>query len=700
MNATTLSRALVAALLGLATLPVAEASSSGVNPVPRKWSGNGHYYEAVLVPGGITWEQARVAAFARGGYLATLTSAAENDFAHSLIARSSRYWAASGNASSPSTVGPWIGLSQTNGSPEPAGGWTWVTGQPLDYANWAPGRPNNLENKENYAHFWGAGADNRAKTWNDIPNDPRDLVTVASVRPVAYVVEYDANPRPYPRRWSGNGHYYEVISAPTGLTWDDARVAARLRGGYLATLTSAEENAFVHSLIAGTPGYWNTLGTAPSQTSGGPWIGLYQTNGAPEPAGGWTWITGEPYQYSNWGTNRPNNLDGIENYGQFWGLGLTNYAPTWNDLPNDPLQLQAVIAPRPVAYVVEYDRHPYAARRVERFAFVTEGAAAGPGDARLVTIDKVQLGTGRLTSTVQLQGEPVLFETMFELHYVSGNGPFTGFLSLVWTNGDVVACRYNATVRRAADGTSSWRSELKVIDGSGRFAGAHGQGRLLGSRSGAPGSPVRYEVELVVRKDLSPSRRHGHHDQSEHGEREHEGSSQDDDRKSYSHKDGSDDDDDDDRHSHGNGGGSTSVHGHGPGLRLDVVLDALPQDQRLRAIGVGERIVYGLVHASGAAEGAAAPVAVEWLGTVNVRDDSGPVAGYLRLDFGNGNVAYARYSGRAQALRNGVVRTLAGLKVLAGTGTYAGARGQGDFTGVHLAPGTSPEAGTVRLRWR
>ncbi|MFM1770738.1 MAG: hypothetical protein RJA22_3267, partial [Verrucomicrobiota bacterium] len=272
--------------------------------------------------------------------------------------------------------------------------------------------------------------------------------------------------------------------------------------------------------------------------------------------------------------------------------------------------------------------------------------------------------TGRLTSTVQLQGEPVLFETMFELHYVAGNGPFTGFLSLVWTNGDVVACRYDATVTRAADGTSSWRSELQVIDGNGRFAGSHGHGRLVGSRSGAPGSPVRYEVTLEVHKALSPSRA----------------------RRS--------------REANGQGGESTSVHGNRPGLSLDVVLDALPADQRLRTLGAGGHTVYGLVHASGEGAGAAAPVAVEWFGTVNVRDHSGPVAGYLRLDFGGGNVAYARYDGRAQALRNRVVRTLARLEVLAGTGTYAGARGSGDFTGVHTAPGTSPEAGTVRLKWQ
>jgi len=49
------------------------------------WPGNGHDYEAVLAPDGITWDAANAAAVASGKHLATITSAAENDFVFSLL---------------------------------------------------------------------------------------------------------------------------------------------------------------------------------------------------------------------------------------------------------------------------------------------------------------------------------------------------------------------------------------------------------------------------------------------------------------------------------------------------------------------------------------------------------------------------------------------------------------------------------------
>ena len=45
-----------------------------------QWKTNGHYYEVVVASEGITWTEARLAAQARGGYLATLTSRPENLF--------------------------------------------------------------------------------------------------------------------------------------------------------------------------------------------------------------------------------------------------------------------------------------------------------------------------------------------------------------------------------------------------------------------------------------------------------------------------------------------------------------------------------------------------------------------------------------------------------------------------------------------
>ena len=72
--------------------------------------------------------------------------------------------------------------------------------------------------------------------------------------------------------------------------------AAEVRGGYLATITSAQENTFVHNLITANE-YWINVGV----DSRGPWLGGYQPAGSLEPAGGWTWVTGEAFVYQNWG---------------------------------------------------------------------------------------------------------------------------------------------------------------------------------------------------------------------------------------------------------------------------------------------------------------------------------------------------------------------------------------------------------------
>lgn len=77
----------------------------------------------------------------------------------------------------------------------------------------------------------------------------------------------------------GNGHYYEFISTTSPILWTDARALADSRGGYLATTTSAQENAFVASLLPNNIFNW----------TGGTQLG---------PSGqidGWRWITGETW---------------------------------------------------------------------------------------------------------------------------------------------------------------------------------------------------------------------------------------------------------------------------------------------------------------------------------------------------------------------------------------------------------------------
>jgi len=106
----------------------------------------------------------------------------------------------------------------------------------------------------------------------------------------------------------GNGHYYEVVNSGS-LTWTEAKEQAEAMSyngmsGYLATLTSSEENTFVV----------NAFGAATTEH----WLGGYQditAQGYYEPGVSWKWITGERWDYTHWGHNQPDNwVDGTEHF--------------------------------------------------------------------------------------------------------------------------------------------------------------------------------------------------------------------------------------------------------------------------------------------------------------------------------------------------------------------------------------------------
>ncbi|HUT47058.1 MAG TPA: right-handed parallel beta-helix repeat-containing protein [Sedimentisphaerales bacterium] len=159
-------------------------------------------------------------------------------------------------------------------------------------------------------------------------------------------------PIQWPVSMGGNGHSYEVVVVPEGITWVEANSLAEQNGGHLATITSQNENDFVFSLINDRQ-YWNG--------SGGPLLGGYQLPGSVEPNGGWVWVTGEPFVYSNWGSGQPNN-NGNENCIHFgWG----GISPKWNDLED-----YYTAYSMPIAYVVEFSH---------RNIYVDDDAA-GAGD--------------------------------------------------------------------------------------------------------------------------------------------------------------------------------------------------------------------------------------------------------------------------------------------------------------------------------
>ena len=286
--------------------------------------GNGHWYTVVTVPNGITWTAAREAASSRGGYLATIRSAPEAEFVRALAESTD---GAFGTGSS--QLGPWIGGSRIGTAP----GWRWMSGETWSFTNWCSGQPNGGA-EEPYAHL--------SRTSSQVCWSDRADGSSGDGNP-SFVVESHTTPNgPIgPVQWSiqsgGNGHWYELVIFPSPISWSEAKSAAEDMGGHLATLSSASENAWVFSNIAQFAGAWLC-----GQDCYGPWLGGFQDRSASdfsEPSGGWRWVTGEPWQYTAWEPNLPNNAGPLQDYLHYYGPSSPSsfFTPAafWDDIHTD-----------------------------------------------------------------------------------------------------------------------------------------------------------------------------------------------------------------------------------------------------------------------------------------------------------------------------------------------------------------------------
>jgi hypothetical protein len=144
--------------------------------------------------------------------------------------------------------------------------------------------------------------------------------------------------------WAANDHDYAVVLAPL-ITWDAAAAAtaAFAEGWQLATITSAAEQGFVGSLALSGSEFWlggfqNPLTTVAADAD-------------------WTWVTGEPFTYTNWNGAtflEPNDYygPGTEQHLALLGSSLfLGPAGTWNDEGN-PLNVSGYVLERPAQAAV------------------------------------------------------------------------------------------------------------------------------------------------------------------------------------------------------------------------------------------------------------------------------------------------------------------------------------------------------------
>ncbi len=144
-------------------------------------------------------------------------------------------------------------------------------------------------------------------------------------------------------QFSGNGHWY-LVTRDFFRSWEELQASAAEHGGYFATITSAEEDAFVYAYIAQFP----YLLPERNGVIYGPWIGGVQDPGAAEPAGGWGWITGEPWSYTNWAPGQPDNAEGSADR-------LCYYKGPADALPNRRKDVGSDAASPVSGYIIEVD---------------------------------------------------------------------------------------------------------------------------------------------------------------------------------------------------------------------------------------------------------------------------------------------------------------------------------------------------------
>ncbi len=137
-------------------------------------------YMYTLVDNNTSWQDAENKAIALGGHLVTIRSQTENDWVFNYVL----------STTTSGVYGAWIGMYQLPGSPEPAGGWVWSSGEPVLYTHWqtTTGEPNNYQGlQEDWAkmyvrqHDW----DEIVSFWNDTwfyePSRPDTVGVVEAV---------------------------------------------------------------------------------------------------------------------------------------------------------------------------------------------------------------------------------------------------------------------------------------------------------------------------------------------------------------------------------------------------------------------------------------------------------------------------------------------------------------------------------------
>ncbi|MGB5444300.1 MAG: hypothetical protein WBM99_02240 [Psychromonas sp.] len=167
---------------------------------------------------------------------------------------------------------------------------------------------------------------------------------------------------------NGDIHWYEpVFVAEKGINWVQAKALAEQAGGYLATITSEQENLFVFNLIKDKK-YWFQWDHTHNYVMNGPFLGGFQPMGDFANDQNWKWVTGEEFTYEDWchdgddgdedprPNDQPNDATGNQNvlaYGE-----LNKPVPSWGDFPHMLSSYNDVHDGKSHGFIIEYEAKP------------------------------------------------------------------------------------------------------------------------------------------------------------------------------------------------------------------------------------------------------------------------------------------------------------------------------------------------------
>ena len=233
----------------------------------------------------MSWLEALKFCERRGGHLAVINSAEENEIVYRLA--------------KPYTTYAWLG--GTDDVKE--GNWYWINSDEFYYSNWNPGEPNNDSNIEHCLELMTS--DNHPGQWNDVPYN--------STRVTGFICEYEDNRAIDLSKYQPvstqeyNGKTYEVYY--NNLDWQTAKLVCERKGGHLVIIDDANENTFVGNLI--------TSGSKDEY-----WLGIsdYMDEG------NWVTVLGNKVPFTKWTSGEPSNSWNVEDY------AVIKKNSDWNDV--------------------------------------------------------------------------------------------------------------------------------------------------------------------------------------------------------------------------------------------------------------------------------------------------------------------------------------------------------------------------------